>query len=132
MKKGCLTKINIYNQIEKRIGNKAKIKSIIKYILRKESFKSLDEVNIIITDEGFLKNLNKKFFGKDRPTNVISFNLGTTGEIYISKDEIRKLEDLYYYLIHGLLHIIGYDHRNKKSEDSMHNRCLRYLNKFGI
>jgi rRNA maturation RNase YbeY len=49
-------------------------------------------------------------------------------EIYVSQERAKDNEELYYYIIHGLLHIIGYDHRNKKEELLMGNKCCEYLN----
>ena len=48
-------------------------------------------------------------------------------EIYISHNKIKRIEDLFYYIIHGLLHIIGYDHRTKKENKVMEKKCLKYL-----
>lgn len=67
------------------------------------------------------------FLNKNRTTNVISFNLDDVSEIYVSCDKIKNIEQLYYYIIHGMLHIIGYDHKNKTGERLMDEKCLRYL-----
>ncbi len=87
----------------------------------------LANLNIVITDNNYLKKLNKMFFKKNRPTNVISFNMDEVCELYVSRDKVKDTKDLYYYIIHGLLHIIGYDHRNKEEVKIMENKCLKYL-----
>ena len=88
-------------------------------------------VNIILTDNKFIQSINKDYRKKNKPTDVISFayrddqfpNLNSEieelGDMYISlekaseqsldygvsfKDELKRL------LIHGILHLIGYDH----------------------
>lgn len=109
-----------------------RIKRLVRYVLKKEDFKNLNILNIIIADARYLKDLNKKFFNKNRTTNVISFNLDYIGEIYISVEDIGMTSDLYYYLVHGLLHIVGYDHQNKITQKLMDNKCQRYLKKFSI
>ncbi len=95
-------------------------------MLKEEGFQ-LGKLNIVIADNSYLKKLNKMFFRKDRPTNVISFNMDEVSEIYISYNKVKNRDDLYYYIIHGLLHIIGYDHRNKKEDRIMENKCFEYL-----
>ncbi|MGQ9665392.1 MAG: rRNA maturation RNase YbeY [bacterium] len=131
-KKNQTLKINIFNLVKKRIGNKIKIRRLVKYVVKKEGYKKLASLNIIIANAHYLKELNKRFFNKNRPTNVISFNLNSIGEIYISRDEIASSMDFYYYLIHGLLHIMGYDHRNRKTEKLMDCTCQMYLRKFSL
>jgi len=131
-KRAKLLQINIYNLTKKKIVNQMRIKRLVRYVLKKEDFKNLNILNIIIADARYLKDLNKKFFNKNRTTNVISFNLDYIGEIYISVEDIGMTSDLYYYLVHGLLHIVGYDHQNKITQKLMDNKCQRYLKKFSI
>lgn len=124
------TKINIFNLTNKRISNKSKLRNFTYYVFKREGLNNPNIINIIIADARYLKDLNKKFFGRNRTTNVISFNLGEIGEIYISIDEVRQPKDLYYYLVHGLLHIFGYDHKTKRAEILMARKCLGYTEKF--
>ena len=74
-----------------------------------------------------MKELNRKFLMKNRPTNVLSFSMEEVSEIYISYDRVECSEDLFYYIVHGLLHIIGYDHDNPSAAKSMKIKCNRYL-----
>lgn len=122
--------IKIYNLKDNKICNILRLKNFTRYVLEKEKFYDLTSVNIIIADASYLKELNKKFFKRNKTTNVISFNLGNLGEIYISMDAVVFPEDLYYYLVHGLLHIAGYDHKTKKTEILMDRKCKEYIKKF--
>ncbi|MEO0162496.1 MAG: rRNA maturation RNAse YbeY [candidate division WOR-3 bacterium] len=106
------------------------MRKLVNYIFKKEGNKSITSINIIIADGSYLRRLNREFFGRNRTTNVISFNLGELGEVYISRGQTRELFDLYYYLAHGLLHILGYDHKTKKDNELMEKKCLDYLNAF--
>jgi probable rRNA maturation factor len=90
----------------------------------------MKDLNIIITNDTYIKELNKKFLKRNRPTNVLSFDLGEIAEIYISYDRVDSTHDLFYYIIHGLLHIMGYDHNNKTEEEIMKNKCMHYLEPF--
>lgn len=131
-KKAQTLKINIFNITKHKINNEMKLKRLVKYVIKKENYKKLVSLNIIIANAQYLKELNKKFFHKNKTTNVISFNLDGIGEIYISRDEVHFPEDFYYYIVHGLLHIIGYDHFNKRTEQLMDHKCRFYLRDFSI
>ncbi len=119
-------KVNIFNDSDSLSIDKKKIVNLVKKVAKEEKF-TVHELNIVIADNKYLKKLNKIFFKKNRPTNVISFNMGEISEIYISCDKLKNNDDLYYYIIHGLLHIIGYDHRTKKENTIMNNKCVQYL-----
>ncbi|MEO0183583.1 MAG: rRNA maturation RNAse YbeY [candidate division WOR-3 bacterium] len=123
-------KINIYNQTHTHIPDRKRLRKLVNYIFKKEGNKSITSINIIVADGSYLRRLNREFFGRNRTTNVISFNLGELGEVYISRAQTRELFDLYYYLAHGLLHILGYDHKTKKDNELMEKKCLDYLNAF--
>jgi probable rRNA maturation factor len=91
-----------------------------------------DSVDFILVDDDFIRNINRDYRGKDSPTDVISFSyideaspaLETTdddvaGEVYVSFETLEKeardtgvdLKNLFLRVgVHGLLHVIGYDH----------------------
>ena len=119
-------RLAIFNRPDCPSVNKGKIVKIIKRVLREEKYE-LQSLNVVIERNNYLRKLNKIFFRKDRATNVISFNMEEVSEIYISCDKVKYPDDLYYYIVHGLLHIIGYDHRDKKGEKEMRKKCLRYI-----
>ena len=83
------------------------------------------QIELIITDNEGIKALNVQHRGKDTPTDVLSFPLGEEmphtplGAIVISKDFVEqkskefghtKQEELTLLFIHGLLHLLGFDH----------------------
>ena len=87
------------------------------------------ELGIVVGDDALLRDLNRQYRERDRPTDVLSFPDGARlpdgrlllGEIVISLDtarrqaaslghgEVRELEEL---VIHGVLHLLGHDHEN--------------------
>ncbi|UCD19916.1 MAG: rRNA maturation RNase YbeY [candidate division WOR-3 bacterium] len=118
--------IEIYATGESIHGSKGKIERMVRRVLDEEDRK-LKTVNIIVADDGYLRDLNRDFLNQDRSTNVISFDLDDVAEIYVSRDHADSEYDLYYYIIHGLLHLLGYDHRNAREEKVMHEKCVKYL-----
>ena len=82
------------------------------------------QVSVLLTDDGEIQTLNRDWRGKDKPTDVLSFEADEMdkpflGDIAVSlgvssKDaEVRGIElgqHLSHLLIHGLLHLAGYDH----------------------
>ncbi len=86
-------------------------------------------IEIELVDDERITQLNEKFFSRSRPTNVISFPLdkesGHLGSVVVSVEtvgpETRSLgytleEGLVYYIIHGLLHLLGYEHIDVEPE----------------
>ncbi len=91
------------------------------------------EVHVVVTGDATVRELNARFRGVDRPTDVLSFPDGARlpggatllGEIVISldtarrqaeelgHDEVRELEEL---MLHGLLHLLGHDHETDGGE----------------
>lgn len=101
-------------------------------------------VNLIVTDNRRIRQLNQQYRDIDKATDVLSFNIdppeqpdGIFGEIYISAPYVRHqveerehgVWDEYLLLFcHGLLHLLGYDHASKEDEHDMFGRQQYYLN----
>lgn len=85
-------------------------------------------VDILITSNDDLRRLNKRFRGKDKPTDVLSFRApgpGLPDDLAISgaiaQGNARRLghsaaEELKVLILHGLLHLAGYDHERDQGE----------------
>jgi len=95
------------------------------------------DLSILFVDDKRIAVVNRDFFGKDRPTNVISFSYldglpgEAIGDIIISVESaageaseagIPFYERLFALIVHGIVHIIGYDHVRGASEA----RKMRY------
>jgi len=100
------------------------------------------EINIIITTDDYLLNLNKTFLKRDSLTDIIAFNFNQdetlSGELYISLERIRENskkynctveEELDRVIIHGILHLIGYEDNDKTSKARMRRKESEYLKK---
>ena len=106
-------------------------------------------VNLKILDNNEITELNKKFSNKNSPTNVLSFTnedisksiTGDLGDIAISyeyvkeesNDQNKKFDDhLIHMLIHGVYHILGFDHKNNKMADLMESKEVKLLKQLNI
>lgn len=113
--------------------NKEQFKRFIKSKIEKFfDLEKIESLNIIICDNLKIKAFNKKYRGKNRPTDVLSFNYHDpdlkTGEIYLSYEFLKDQSQtstktldflLLRALIHGVVHLMGYDHKNDKQEVKM-------------
>lgn len=100
--------------------------------------KQKGEIEIYLVGNNRMKELNKQFLEKDRSTNVLSFAKpedfpgSKLGEVYLDPVYIKeKKEDFSLMLIHGILHILGYDHKKKSDRIKMEKKeqsLLEFLN----
>jgi probable rRNA maturation factor len=112
------------------------IKEISEKILRYLKLTNVT-LSVIITDNAVIQDINKQYRGKDRPTDVISFayreepfpeieiEREELGDIYISLEKAEEQAGDYgndlqgeikRLLVHGILHLVGYDHEKDDSE----------------
>jgi rRNA maturation RNase YbeY len=104
------------------------LRSLLMPVLTDLEIANLD-IEIELLDDSQIVQLNEKFFSRSRPTNVLSFPLdkesGHLGNVVVSVEtvgpETRALgytleEGIAYYLIHGILHLLGYEHIDVEPE----------------
>ena len=101
------------------------------------------EVSITLVDDKHIHTLNRQYRGIDKPTNVLSFELGDNvllGDIFISLDTVVKEaraahisveEHTAHMIVHGMLHLQGYDHLNDQEAAIMEKREIQILKKLG-
>jgi len=101
------------------------------------------EVSIILTNDDEIHSLNRQYRNIDRPTNVLSFELGDDillGDIYISLDTVRReavaagisvAEHTAHMVVHGVLHLMGYDHLNDADANVMESAEIKIMKKLG-
>ena len=117
------------------------VKQVSKDLKIKESL----YFDVIIVDSWQMQKINKQFRKIDKPTDVITFalrdakystiNTPLLGEIFLAPDYIQKIskksfnEEFILAFIHGILHLLGYDHNNKKREKVMFSLQAEILQK---
>ncbi len=78
-------------------------------------------IEVVLTDPGYLRVLNRKYRHIDRSTDVLSFDLALgeedrpEGTIYVDGRLFPPVEALLERIFHGYLHLKGYSHSNEKS-----------------
>jgi len=102
------------------------------------------DFELIVTDDEEIRELNRRYRGIDKPTDVLSFPLAPApgaplGSVVISADRAREVaqrlghspEDEFLLLfIHGLLHLLGYDHECDSGQMRQKEREL--IERFGL
>jgi probable rRNA maturation factor len=100
------------------------------------------EVGVLFCDDATIRSLNRQFRGKDRPTDVLSFSAGFAqedgppylGDVAISLETARRQAaevgvstetELSTLLVHGILHLAGYDHESDDGEMARLEATLR-------
>ncbi len=134
------------------------VKQITQYVLKAESVAPPYEVSLVFTDSETVQRLNRDYRGVDKATDVIAFSMlpeketapsfvlppdgvARLGEVIISypqaveqaREQGHSVEqELALLIIHGILHLLGYDHEQPEEEERMRRReqelfgkCLR-------
>lgn len=127
------------------------LKQIILTALQLADYNRPADLTLRITDNAEIQELNRNFRGKDTPTNVLSFpfevpdflrhEVSTLGDIIIAMPIIeieamrqRKSVDdhLTHLIIHGTLHLLGFDHLEEAEAEEMEALEIKILQTLGI
>ena len=101
------------------------------------------EISLLLVDDEQIRDINRVYLNRDCPTNVISFSMRQgafgnihpemLGDIVLSVETAARdaligcldlMDELDFLLIHGLLHILGYDHKNNDEREAMKMKNL--------
>jgi len=134
----------LINETDAEIDQR-RIQKLITHIFQSEGLPTETIINIIFTDNATIRELNKKFLDRDRPTDVLSFNVHTEylpselpilGDVYISAEKAKEQADsfgvifqneLERLVVHGILHLIGYEHDDSEQQVRMEALTEQYL-----
>ncbi len=140
MVSNSLNKFYIYNQTDCNLDSELRVmEEYLRKCLDLEKVKNA-VFSVIITDNKSIRDMNRDYRGINKETDVISFaledekdenvflNERLLGDIYISIDKAKEQADEYghsltrelsFLAVHGLLHLLGYDHMNEEDEKIM-------------
>ncbi|MFA5093359.1 MAG: rRNA maturation RNase YbeY [Candidatus Omnitrophota bacterium] len=134
-------KITIKNLQNKIKIQPQKIKNLINKVLKDEKIKKTGYLNICLVNNSIIKKFNKKFHKTNLATDVLAFdssniNKNIQADIMVSTEmAIRQAKifktnanyELSLYLVHGVLHILGYNDQNKKQIKIMRQTESKYV-----
>lgn len=141
--------INFVNEgIKFSLSKKREIKKWIQLIIAEEG-KEIGELNYFFSTDEYVREINRKFLNHNYNTDIITFNHNVKsllfGDIFISIDSVKENsitynisfdQEIQRVIIHGVLHLIGYDDTTEDSQRIMRgkeNYALRILDsKFNI
>lgn len=108
-----------------------------------EDSKTTGDVAIVLAGDAMLQDLNHTYRGKNKPTNVLSFagGDGHLGDVILAygtvtkeaKEQKKTLEQhLAHLVVHGCMHLQGYDHENDKDAQMMEAKEIAILASLGF
>lgn len=108
------------------------------------------EISVVLTDDAAIRELNREWRGFDKPTNVLSFPGATPdriaraphlGDIILAFETVQReavaeaktlADHASHLVIHGLLHLVGYDHESDEEAERMESLEVAALARLGI
>ena len=147
-----MNQLEIFNQTNRDILELDKVREVLEYAIKKENLENV-MFNVIIVDNHYIHELNKKYRNIDRETDVITFALEDEketvapvgerilGDIYISIDKAISqakeyghslLRELSFLAVHGFYHLLGYDHMTEEEEKVMFSKQEEVLHECKI
>ena len=113
----------------------------------KKSTDKPNEISIVLCSNDFIHQLNRNYWGKDEPTDVLSFPQdegdgpdGLAGDIVIALEAVSENADYFgvpfeeevkRVIIHGILHLLGWDHSDNSPDQEMLKLQEKILNDLG-
>jgi probable rRNA maturation factor len=133
------------------------IYDLLQFAAKKQDITNEAELSVTFVDDDRIREINREYRSKDMPTDVISFAMEELGEgetivygddlpvvlgdIIISVPRAQEqserfghtfIRELGFLSVHGLLHLLGYDHMNEEDEAKMFKRQREILDEYGL
>ena len=136
--------IDISDQQSHLAASNEQLRDVIERVLQEERILSAD-ISLALVDDAEIHRVNRDFLGHDHPTDVISFVLGgggtspsehLEGELVVSTETAMReapahgwsaADELVLYVVHGLLHLCGYDDLTDEARPLMRRRERQLL-----
>ncbi|MBM7623159.1 rRNA maturation RNase YbeY [Sporohalobacter salinus] len=133
---------NLQEKIDVNNGVIDLVNEVVKEVESSEGVKAR-EVSIALVDNEYIKELNAKYRELDEPTDVLSFPLNgeMLGDIIISLERAKSQANNYnhsldrevgFLIVHGMLHLLGYDHKEEEAKKEMRKKEEEVLNKLDL
>lgn len=134
-------KIEIANLNENLSLDEEALKKLLTKVLQRGGEKRA-RVSVALVDDKTMAGLNRRYLGRRGPTDVLAFPFDQgpagkdLGEIVISVETARKVarrrkksikQEIYLYAVHGLLHLLGFDHKTPREAKEMRKKEIEAL-----
>lgn len=138
-------KVLITSQVPEKIISPElikEIKELAEFALQQED-QETGELSITLVADEEIRKLNHRYRSRDEVTDVLSFPIDQEllGEIIIAASRAREQaldyghslkREIGYLAVHGILHLLGYDHHEEAERNTMRNREEKILTEFGL
>lgn len=146
--------VNVLVEVDDREQVVRAAEDAVRAVLRFERRSDGVEVSVALVDDARIRQLNRDYRGRDRPTDVLSFPMSETvetedgGTLFLLGDVVVSLpaairqageygwtpaEEIARLVVHGTLHLLGYDHEEDAAEaEIMRRREEKILRRMGL
>ena len=120
-----------------------RLRRVIGHILRRERASWQGDLTVLLVSDAVIRGLNRRFLGRDHPTDVLAFPAGggDLGDVAISVDRARVQAraaghragvEVAFLAAHGTLHLLGYDDATPRARAAMLRRQRALLREVGV
>lgn len=145
-----MIRTNIVNLPDYPFNGRKVIRSLARMVKKVEKIKGRHVLSVIFVNEEEMHQINKQYRNIDRSTDVISFAEVDSGydhlpyelgDIFVNTDRVKSQADSYghsekrefaFLILHGMLHLLGYDHQTETDEKRMFALQDEILNRLAI
>jgi len=138
-------RIDVINRQTALAINRHQLRRAVRTVLRGEAVTE-GQIELAVVDDPTIRRLNGRYLQHDEPTDVLSFVLERSptsleGQIVVSTDRAKAAaprvgwspaEELLLYVIHGALHLVGYEDNGPRRRTEMRARESHYLSRLGF
>jgi probable rRNA maturation factor len=121
----------------------ARLRRVLRHVLRRERAPSPAGLTVLLVSNARIRTLNRRFLGRDRPTDVLAFPAGGAelGDVVVSVDRARVQAraaghatgvEVAFLAAHGALHLLGYEDATPRGRARMLRRQRDLLREVGM
>lgn len=127
-----------------KLRHKTRIKEWLRLVAESEVF-TLGNISVIFCSDNYILDINQKYLQHDYFTDIITFDYSEggriSGDLFISVDSVRENsveygtefeDELHRVIVHGILHLIGYDDHTEDEVKTMRSKEDYYLSLFEL
>jgi probable rRNA maturation factor len=140
-----MMRIELNNEQDRHPVDEVRLRSAVRRVLEDESVGKA-VISLAVVDDSAMRRLNREYLGHDEPTDVLSFVLEQgpgelEGEIIVSAETAAATaqrfgwsaaDEMLLYVVHGALHLVGYDDTDPEARAEMRAKEQVYLAEFGL